>query len=144
MFQQWVIFLMSYYSSCVYILLFHYIPYCNLNMSHFSYLHKMRCPLNLVLENWEYLRFYCTFWIVILDGSLKPHKLLIHASERTRNKLNHCLTFPLHCISCHICYRKILEKNFSTVIKDKLLVSKASNSCFKGLDFFQMLLASHR
>ena len=29
------------------------------------------------------------------------------------------------------------------VIKDKLLVSKASNSCFKGLDFFQMLLASH-
>ena len=39
-------------------------------MSHFSYLHKMRCPLNLVLENWEYIRFYWTFWIVNLDGDL--------------------------------------------------------------------------
>ena len=67
-----------------------------------------------------------------------------HASEIIRNILNHCLKFPLHCISCHICYRKMLKKYFSTVIKDKLLVSKASNSCFKGLDFFQMLLASHR
>ena len=27
-------------------------------MSHFSYSCKMRCPLNLVLENWEYLWFY--------------------------------------------------------------------------------------
>ena len=42
-------------------------------MSHFSYLHKMWCLLNLVLENWKYL-----FWIVILDGGLKVHKLLIH------------------------------------------------------------------
>ena len=66
-----------------------------------------------------------------------------HASKMIRNILNHCLKFPLHCISCHICYGKISEKNFSTVIKDKLLVSKVSNSCFKGLDFFQMLLASH-
>ena len=48
------------------------------HMSHFSYSHKMRCPLNLVLENWEYLWFYWTFWIVILDGGLKLHKLLIH------------------------------------------------------------------
>ena len=38
---------------------------------------------------------------------------------------------------------KFKKKKFSMVIKDKLLVSKASNSCFKGLDFFQMLLASH-
>ena len=29
------------------------------------------------------------------------------------------------------------------VIKVKLFVSKASNSYFKGFDFFQMLLASH-
>ena len=29
-----------------------------LNMSHFSYACKMRYPLNLVLENWEYLWFY--------------------------------------------------------------------------------------
>ena len=47
-------------------------------MSHFSYSHKMRCPLNLVLENCKYLRFYWTFWIVILDGELKLHKLSIH------------------------------------------------------------------
>ena len=49
-----------------------------MHMSHFSYLCKMRCLLNLVLENWEYLWFYLTLWIVILDGGLKLHKLSIH------------------------------------------------------------------
>ena len=62
----------------------------------------------------------------------------------TRNTFNHFLKFTLHSISCHICYGKILEKIFNMVIKVKLLVSKASNSYFKGLDFFQMLLASHK
>ena len=38
----------------------------------------MQYPLNLVLENWEYLWFYWTFSIVILDGSLKLHKLSFH------------------------------------------------------------------
>ena len=38
----------------------------------------MRYPLNLVLENFEYLWFYLTFWIVILNGGLKLHKLSIH------------------------------------------------------------------
>ena len=84
----------------------------------------------------------------IFDYGLKLHKLSnaypCHASEMTRNTLNHCLKFALRSIFCHICYRKISEKSFSTVIKDKLLVCKASNSYFKGLDFFQMLLASHR
>ena len=47
-------------------------------MSHFSYACKMRCPLNLVLENCEYLWVYLTFWIVILDYGLKLHKLSIH------------------------------------------------------------------
>ena len=28
------------------------------HMSHFAYACKMRCPLNLVLENWENLHFY--------------------------------------------------------------------------------------
>ena len=32
-----------------------------------------------------------------------------HASEMIRNILNYCLKFPLHCISCHICYGKISE-----------------------------------
>ena len=47
-------------------------------MSHFSYACKMRCPLNLVLESWEYLWFYLIFWIAILDCGLKLHKLSIH------------------------------------------------------------------
>ena len=41
-------------------------------MSHFAYACKMRGPLNLVLENWEYLWFYWTFCIVILDYDLTP------------------------------------------------------------------------
>ena len=32
---------------------------------------------------------------------------------------------------------------FNMVIKVKLVVSKASDSCFQGFDFFQMLFASH-
>ena len=47
-------------------------------MSHFAYACKMRYPLNLVLENSEYLWFYSTFCIVILDYGLKLHKLLNH------------------------------------------------------------------
>ena len=38
----------------------------------------MRYPLNLVLENWEHLWFYLTFWAVIADGDLKLPKLSIH------------------------------------------------------------------
>ena len=48
-----------------------------LHMSHFSYACKMRYPLNLVLESWEYLWSYLTFWVVILDYGLKLHKLSI-------------------------------------------------------------------
>ena len=84
----------------------------------------MRCPLNLVLENWA----------VIVDADLKLPKLC-HASEMTRSTLNHWLKFPLCFISCHICYGKIEVKNFIMAIKVKLLVSKASDSCFKGSDF---------
>ena len=62
----------------------------------------------------------------------------------TRNTLNHCLKFPLHSIFCHICYGKISEKIFNTLIKVKLLVSKTSDSCFQGFDFFQMLLAFYK
>ena len=47
------------------------------DMSHFSYACKMQYPLNLVLESWEYLWFYLTFWVVILDYGLKLHKLSI-------------------------------------------------------------------
>ena len=47
-------------------------------MSHFSYVCKMQYPLNLVLENWEYLWSYWTFCIVILDYDLKLNKLSIH------------------------------------------------------------------
>ena len=62
----------------------------------------------------------------------------------TKNTLNHCLKFPLHSIFCHICYGKISEKFFNTLIKVKLLVSNTSDSCFQGFDFFQMLLACYK
>ena len=62
----------------------------------------------------------------------------------TRNTLNYCLKFPLCSIFCHICYGKISEKFFNTLIKVKLLVSKTSDSCFKCFDFFQMLLACYK
>ena len=52
--------------------------FMDIYMSHFAYACKMRCPLNLVLESWEYLWSYLTFWVVILDYGLKLHKLLIH------------------------------------------------------------------
>ena len=48
------------------------------HMSHFAYACKMQYPLNLVLESWEYLWFYWTFCIVILDYGLKLHKLSNH------------------------------------------------------------------
>ena len=54
------------------------VEFVAINMSHFSYACKMRCPLNLVLEKCEYLWFYLTFWIAILDCGLKLHKLSIH------------------------------------------------------------------
>ena len=47
-------------------------------MSHFAYACKVRYPLNLVLESLEYLWFYSTFCIVILDYGLKLHKLSNH------------------------------------------------------------------
>ena len=50
----------------------------------------------------------------------------------------------MHSIFCHICYGKISEKFFNTLIKVKLLVSKTSDDCFQGFDFFQMLLAYYK
>ena len=64
-----------------------------------------------------------------------------HASEMTRNTLNHCLKFTVRSIFCHICYGKISEKNVNTFFKVKLFVSKTSDSCFQGFDFFQMPVA---
>ena len=111
-----------------------------------SKLCKMRCPLNLVLEILTYFLFYSTLLVVILLGGLKLPKLLIHtlimSSEMSRNTWNHCLKFSLPFIFHYICYGKSEVKIFSMVIKVKLVVSKASNICFKSFDFFQMLLAS--
>ena len=60
-----------------------------------------------------------------------------HASEVTRNTLNHCLKFTVCSIFCHICYGKISEKNVNTFFKVKLFVSKTSDSCFKVLICFK-------
>ena len=58
----------------------------------------------------------------------------------TRNTLNHCLKFPLCFIFHNICNGKSEAKIFSMVIKVKLLVSKASNSCFKSFVIIYHLL----
>ena len=60
-----------------------------------------------------------------------------HASEVTRNTLNHCLKFTVRSIFCHICYGKISEKNVNTFFKVKLFISKTSDSCFKVLICFK-------
>ena len=65
---------LSAYAQDVYSCLLNNLMY----MSHFAYVCKMRCPLNLVLESWEYIWFYWTFCIVILDYGLKLHKLSNH------------------------------------------------------------------
>ena len=119
----------------------------NIHMSHFAYACKMRYPLNLVLENIEYLLIllnflHCNFRLWFKTP--QPfNSYPCHASEVTRNTLNHCLKFTVHSIFCHICYRKISEKNVNTFFKVKLFISKTSDSCFQGFDLFQMLLASH-
>ena len=71
-----------------------------INMSHFSYACKMRYPLNLVLENWEYLWSYLAFCIVILDYGLKLHKLLIHTLVILQKWLEiyKFIVWSLHCI----------------------------------------------
>ena len=92
--------------------------------------------ISLVLLNFLHCNF--RLWFEAFDS------YPCHASEMTRNTLNHCLKFPLHSIFCHICYGKISEIFFNTLIKVKLLVSKTSDSCFQCFDFFQMLLACYK
>ena len=95
--------------------------------------------ISLVLLNFLHCKFRLWFKTTKAFDSYP-----CHASEMTRNTLNHCLKFTLRSISCHICYGKISEKIFNTLIKVKLLVSKTSDSCFQGFDFFQMLLACYK
>ena len=59
----------------------------NLQMSHFAYTCKMQYPLNLVFESREYLWFYWTFCIVILDYGLKLHKLSNHTLVMLQKQL---------------------------------------------------------
>ena len=71
-----------------------------LHMSHFAYACKMRCPLNLVLENSEYLWFYWTFCIVILDYGLKLHKLSNHTLAILQKwlEIHKIIVWSTHCI----------------------------------------------
>ena len=111
-----------------------------LHMSDFAYGCKMRYPLNLVLENkisLILLNFlHCNFRLWFKTP--QPFDSYpCHASEMTRNTLNHCLKFTVRSIFCHICYGKISEKNVNTFFKVKLFVSKTSDSCFKVLISFK-------
>ena len=84
-------------------------------------------------------------FITVTEDQVAVMTRRIHQLDPTpaNTKVNWVLPARQPAAVTHICYRKSEVKNFSTVIKVKLLVSKASNSCFKGFDFFEMLLASH-
>ena len=88
-----------------------------LHMSHFSYACKMWYLLNLVLESWEYLWSYLTFWVVILDYGLKFHKLSIHTLVMLQKwlEIHKIIVWSLHCILFPAIFAtKKIQKKFST------------------------------
>ena len=96
-----------------------------------------------VVRNY-YLWFYCTFRVVIFECNFESFQFIPLWCFRNDWKYIKSLfeiPFAFHFPPYFLW--KSEAKIFITVIKVKLLVSKTSNSCFKSLDFFQMLLASH-
>ena len=89
-----------------------------------------------------------SFWVVILDYGLKLHKLSIYTLVMLQKwlEIHQIIVWSLHCILFPAIFatEKFQKKNFNTLIKIKLLVSKTSDSCFQGFDFFQMLLACYK
>ena len=76
------------------------LPFHKIHMSHFAYACKMWCPLNLVLEKSEYLWFYWTFCIVILDYGLKLHKLSNHTLIMLQKwlEIHLIIVWSLNCV----------------------------------------------
>ena len=112
-----------------------------MNMSHFAYACKMRYPLNLVLENIEYLSIllnflHCNFRLWFKTP--QPfNSYPCHASEVTRNTLNHCLKFTVRSIFCHICYGKISEKMSTLSLKLNYSSPRHQTAVFKVLICFK-------
>ena len=87
-------------------------------MSYFAYACKIRCPLNLVLENSEYLWFYSTFCIVILDYGLKLHKLSNHILVILQKwlEIHLIIVWSSHCILFSAIFAtEKFQKIFSTL-----------------------------
>ena len=110
-------------------------------MSYFSYSCKMRCPLNLVLENWEYLWFYWTFWIAILDCGLKLHKLLIHTLVMLQKWLEiyYIIVWSSHCVlfSAIFAMEKFFKKISAWSLKLNYLSPRHQTAVFKALISFK-------
>ena len=73
----------------------------NIYMTFLSYLSKMRCPLNLVFENFKYLWFYWTFLVVISNGGLKLPKLSIYTIVMLQKwlKIHSIIVWSSLCVS---------------------------------------------
>ena len=105
-----------------------------------SKLCKMQCLLNHVLENLTYLLFYSTFWVVILLDFLKLPKLLIH-SLIMHQKLFKYMKSMFEVLFAYHFPPYLLWKKFCMAINVNLLVSKASNRCFKRFGFLSNALS---
>ena len=117
------------------------LPDHNWNMSHFAYTCKMRCPLNLVLENSEYLWFYWTFCIVILDCGLKLHKLSNHTLVMLQKwlEIHKIIVWSSHCIlfSAIFATEKFQKKMSTLSLKLNYSSPRHQTAVFKVLISFK-------
>ena len=82
--------------------------------------------ISLVLLNFLHCNFRLWFKTPLAFESYP-----CHASEMTRNTLNHCLKFALHSIFCHICYGKISEKMSTLSLKLSYSSPRHQTAVFK-------------
>ena len=112
-----------------------------LHMSHFAYACKMRCPLNLVLEKSEYLWFYWTFCIVILDYGLKLHKLSNHTLVMLQKwlEIHLIIVWSSHCVlfSAIFATEKFQKKMSTLSLKLNYWSPRHQTAVFKVLISFK-------
>ena len=115
--------------------------WCKIYMSHFAYACKMRYPLNLVLESWEYLWFYWTFCIVILDYGLKLHNLLNHALVMLQKwlEIHLIIVWSSHCVlfSAIFATEKFQKKMSTLSLKLNYSSPRHQTAVFKVLISFK-------
>ena len=112
-----------------------------IHMSYFAYACKMRCPLNLVLENSEYLWFYSTFCIVILDYGLKLHKLSNHTLVILQKwlEIHLIIVWSSHCVlfSAIFATEKFQKKMSTLSLKLNYWSPRHQTAVFKVLISFK-------